>query len=797
MTAPVLRFAAAAAVALSLAGGAVAATPATGAVVGQLVTGVAAPGVAPGVEEGPAAAAADRLLATMTDADLRRRLRADLIAQGAAEAEPRPAASPFAETAARIAGLAVGAAERLGRWTADLRALPGRAEEIRARLDAAPRGTAAMLGAFALLAAAGFGAAAATSRALAPARRSLTAGRPGYGGRLVRTAALTLVELAPPAVFVAATLAAAPSLRGTLGPLWDYVWIWHSGLSAGWTARVVARRLFAADAPALRIAALDDAAATALEQVVRRGSAVAVAGWLAAGLFPTLGAGIGPAILTVLAAGSAVAILLLATALRSRRAIGAAALRVLAPGAAQADGAVPADAPPAVAGEGAASMTAPGPDAARTAPTEAGSAAPALALAAPWAMAAYVVCGWAWWAAHWLESGVQRLAGPLGCIALLFALPVFDRGAQELAGALAGRGEMAARLRPALLGAFRAAIGLGALFAASSLWGLDLAALVAGPEAAPWARAAFQIAGTLLAAVFAWRLILALLPDAPPALAPVAAEAPAAPVFPGDEGGATSPGAAGRGGTLRPLLRSFLRLILVAAAGMALLSELGLDVAPLLASAGIFGIAVGFGAQTLVRDVFSGIFFLVDDAFRVGEYIELDDRLRGQVAGISPRSLQLRHHLGPVITIPFGELRSVVNHSRDWAIYRMLFRVETDTDPARVKKIVKQVGAELAAHPELGPLFLEPLKSQGVSMIDDDSALVFRVKFRCLPGAQFTLRREVYHNLTRAFAANGVRLARRKVEVVGAGPAADAALLDAAAAAASSPILAREAPFGP
>jgi small-conductance mechanosensitive channel len=218
--------------------------------------------------------------------------------------------------------------------------------------------------------------------------------------------------------------------------------------------------------------------------------------------------------------------------------------------------------------------------------------------------------------------------------------------------------------------------------------------------------------------------------------------------------------------TLIPLLRTALLIVLGAVAGMIALSELGVDIGPLLASAGIIGIAVGFGAQTLVRDIFSGAFFLIDDAFRVGEYIELDKDLKGEVEAISVRSLQLRHHRGPVITVPFGELRSITNHNRDWVIFKMNFRMEPDTDPKKVKKLVKVVGQELLDNPELGPKFLEPLKSQGVYMVDEDSALVFRVKFKCKPRQQFVLRREIYHRLREVFAENGIHLARRKVEVV-------------------------------
>ncbi len=246
--------------------------------------------------------------------------------------------------------------------------------------------------------------------------------------------------------------------------------------------------------------------------------------------------------------------------------------------------------------------------------------------------------------------------------------------------------------------------------------------------------------------------------------------------------------AASRLDTLTPLFRNVLLGFLGVVVAMIVLSSLGLDIGPLIASAGIVGIAVGFGAQTLVRDVFSGIFFLVDDAFRVGEYIELGPDTRGEVEAISIRSLQLRHHRGAVITIPFGELKQITNHNRDWVIYKMQFRMEPDTDPEAFRRLVKKIGMEFLEHPEHGPKFLEPLKSQGVYFVDDDSAPVMRVKFKCRPRAQFVLRREIYHRLRTAFAENGMKLARRKVEVVGsdaaAGAAGEAAGLPHSAAAA-------------
>ena len=132
---------------------------------------------------------------------------------------------------------------------------------------------------------------------------------------------------------------------------------------------------------------------------------------------------------------------------------------------------------------------------------------------------------------------------------------------------------------------------------------------------------------------------------------------------------------------------------------MIALSELGVNIGPLIAGAGIVGLAVGFGAQTLVKDILSGLFFLIDDAFRVGEYIDVGD-VRGMVEHISIRSLRLRHHRGPVHTIPFGEIHHLTNYSRDWAIMKLELRVPFDTDIEKVRKIIKKIGGR-AIYPRL------------------------------------------------------------------------------------------------
>jgi len=216
-------------------------------------------------------------------------------------------------------------------------------------------------------------------------------------------------------------------------------------------------------------------------------------------------------------------------------------------------------------------------------------------------------------------------------------------------------------------------------------------------------------------------------------------------------------------GTLLPLVRSVVGAFLVIAVAMIGLSAFGVDIGPLLAGAGVVGIAIGFGAQALVRDIFSGVFFLLDDAFRVGEYIEIES-LRGTVEAISVRSMRLRHHRGAIHTIPYGEVRSITNYSRDWVIVKLEFRVPFDTDLSLVKRLVKQIGRELQDDPLLGPNLIEPLKSQGVRRVEEFNA-VLGVKFMAKPGEQFTIRREAYHRILTAFEANGIQLASRSVRV--------------------------------
>jgi len=234
--------------------------------------------------------------------------------------------------------------------------------------------------------------------------------------------------------------------------------------------------------------------------------------------------------------------------------------------------------------------------------------------------------------------------------------------------------------------------------------------------------------------------------------------------FPDDDEEMEEGGAGGtRKGTLLLLLRKFVLAVLVVIVSMIVLSEMGIDIGPMIAGAGIAGLAIGFGAQTLVKDIISGVFFLIDDAFRVGDYVETAGQ-RGSVEHISIRSMRLRHHRGPVITIPFGDMNTVTNYSRDYHIMKLNIRVRYDTDVDKVRKIIKKINKQIQKDPELSAGLLDKIKSQGVREMDD-SAMIMRIKFKTVPGQQFVVRREVYRRVQEAFRKEGIEFAHRNVTV--------------------------------
>jgi small-conductance mechanosensitive channel len=228
------------------------------------------------------------------------------------------------------------------------------------------------------------------------------------------------------------------------------------------------------------------------------------------------------------------------------------------------------------------------------------------------------------------------------------------------------------------------------------------------------------------------------------------------------EGEGGGPGGT-RTGTLLLLLRKFILTVLFVLVSLIVLSSIGVNIGPLIAGAGVVGLAIGFGSQALVRDIIAGVFFMIDDSFRLGDYVE-STGVKGCVEQISLRSVKLRHPRGMVYTIPFGNLKSITNFSRDYTITKLDIRVGFDTDLEKVRKLIKKINKTLRKNEEINRVMLDDLKSMGIKEFDD-SAMIVRVKFKTLAGEQFLIKKEVYRMIREEFQAAGIDFASRNVTV--------------------------------
>ena len=294
------------------------------------------------------------------------------------------------------------------------------------------------------------------------------------------------------------------------------------------------------------------------------------------------------------------------------------------------------------------------------------------------------------------------------------------------------------------------------LYILARLWGLNILDLAESGLGAQATGSLLELLFILMVAYLMWEVVTILI-ERWLALEGGSAEDQ-------EEGGGEIGGVGlSRVATVLPILHKTAKVLIVLVSFVMVLDKWGINIGPIIAGAGVLGLAIGFGAQTLVKDIVSGLFFLADDAFRVGEYIDVGGTM-GNVEKISLRSLRLRHHRGLVHTIPYGEIPKLTNFSRDWVIMKLRFRVPFDTDINKVKKIFKGIGADLLAHPELGEDFLQPFKSQGVAEVDDNG-IVVRGKFMAKPGKQFMIRKEVYVRVQKAFEEAGIPFARKQVMV--------------------------------
>ncbi len=208
--------------------------------------------------------------------------------------------------------------------------------------------------------------------------------------------------------------------------------------------------------------------------------------------------------------------------------------------------------------------------------------------------------------------------------------------------------------------------------------------------------------------------------------------------------------------TLVPLVRTILIAFLLIAFVAAALNSLGLDIAPLLATAGIVGIAIGFGAQKLVQDVITGLFMLFQDTLSVGDIVELGG-ISGTVQRITIRTIELRDLEGNLYTIPFSSVGTVKNMSREFAYALVDVGIAYRENADHVMEVLKQLGAELECDAVSGPSITGAIEVMGIHQLGDN-AVVIRCRFKVLPQTQFAVRRAFQGLIKRRFDEMGIEI---------------------------------------
>jgi small conductance mechanosensitive channel len=208
--------------------------------------------------------------------------------------------------------------------------------------------------------------------------------------------------------------------------------------------------------------------------------------------------------------------------------------------------------------------------------------------------------------------------------------------------------------------------------------------------------------------------------------------------------------------TLLPLLKNCVVVIVTAIAAFTALSELGVDIGPLLAGAGVVGLAVGFGAQTLVKDVITGAFILFENQIAVGDVVDLGGT-SGVVEGMTIRTVTLRDGAGSVITIPFGDVVRVTNMTRDFAFAVLDVNVDYREDPERVSEVLREVDKAMRADPAVARLVLAPIEVMGVSSLGE-SGVAIRARVMTQAGQQWDIQRRYLGAIKRRFDEAGIRI---------------------------------------
>lgn len=217
------------------------------------------------------------------------------------------------------------------------------------------------------------------------------------------------------------------------------------------------------------------------------------------------------------------------------------------------------------------------------------------------------------------------------------------------------------------------------------------------------------------------------------------------------------PEQAKRAETLARVFRYIVTVVISVVTVMVVLGELGVSVAPILGAAGVVGLAVGFGAQSLVRDYFTGFFLLLENQVRQGDVVKLSNEHAGFVEQVTLRYVQLRDYEGRVHFVPNGQITTVINMTRGFSFAVMDIGVAYRENVDEVMALMQAVAAELRADPAYAARIVEDLEMAGVDQWAD-SAVVIKCRFKVVALSQWVVRREYLRRLKNAFDARGIEI---------------------------------------
>lgn len=208
--------------------------------------------------------------------------------------------------------------------------------------------------------------------------------------------------------------------------------------------------------------------------------------------------------------------------------------------------------------------------------------------------------------------------------------------------------------------------------------------------------------------------------------------------------------------TLLPLFRMVILIVIAIVTAMIVLSELGINITPLIAGAGVVGLAFGFGAQTLVKDVITGVFILMEDQIAVGDVVQIGSHA-GRVEGLTIRTIRLRDLGGNVHTIPFSSVDTLLNMTKDYSYALFEIGIAYREDVDAIIPVLEDIAAELQADETFADRILEPLEVLGLDRFDD-SAVVIKARMKTEPLQQWSVGREFNRRMKSRFDELGIEI---------------------------------------